>query len=412
MSTTLDNTISSQIESSKRTVQALQEEFTSKGAQASEEADQASMIALMVLKAVAKIKVPKDGKDATVDYKALQEFISTAVKELPKVLDGTDGEAGYTPIKDFDYFDGENGKDGKDGKDAPLAKDGYTPVKGKDYGDGKDGHTPIKGVDYFDGKDGIDGKDGVDGITPTKAVDGVDGKDGKDGKTPKKGVDYFDGRSGYTPVKGVDYVDGIDGKCGKDGKSVKGKEGTRGKKGLDGKKGSTGVGIRTISSDNNELTIRLTDSSTTVIKLPTSTTSVAPNSIPVPPESFQRALRVPYDNKKSKVDASNVQEALDIALAATGGSSFSAGTSAAFMQQFNLVNDTHSSEFVYNASKQLISTLVVDDSNTVLYMIDFTYVTGVLVEKLITSMTDNDSVEFVFEYTDGLLTRKVLTYNA
>lgn len=40
---------------------------------------------------------------------------------------GTDGNDGYTPIKDIDYFDGERGEKGDDG---------YTPIKGVDYFDG------------------------------------------------------------------------------------------------------------------------------------------------------------------------------------------------------------------------------------------------------------------------------------
>ena len=61
-----------------------------------------------------------------------------------EVMNGQDGEDGYTPQKGRDYFDGKNGEDG---------------------------YTPVKGIDYFDGKDGQDGRDGVDGYTPIKGVD-------------------------------------------------------------------------------------------------------------------------------------------------------------------------------------------------------------------------------------------------
>lgn len=222
-------------------------------------------------------------------------------------------EAAMAAAKENGEFDGKDGVDGKDGEDAVSptvavsnitgghrititdkngtktvdvmdgsdGQDGYTPVKGKDYNDGadgKDGYTPQKNVDYFDGEDGADGVSPTIAVTNitgghrltitdangTKTVDVMDGEDGANGMgsgdmltseyDPQgkrqdvfayvdnavknavstddidaavsealeeakasgefDGADGKDGADGYTPVKGVDYFDGADGVSG------------------------------------------------------------------------------------------------------------------------------------------------------------------------------------------------------
>jgi len=406
----LQEQFDAQIASSKRASQSLLKQLNAKeDAEAKERADDVK-IASMVLLAMSKIPKPKDGKS------------------------GKNGTNGYDGVDGSNGTDGIRGAVGKTGVIGPVGKTG---LKG-DKGDaGLDGTLGAKGTTGEQGTQGITGeagKDGLDGRDGTNGTNGIDGKAGATGECGEAGRDGIDGTS-LVNIKStpLDYVftlsngneinmpmpsplrgdsgktgdvgaKGREGKSGKDG--LKGKEGTRGKKGADG---DTGVGIEDIVAEDGNLSIKLTDGKTKTVKLP----SRGPGGAPVAPMDFQRAARVPYDNTASGLGATNVQEALD--LVAAGGSAFPEGTVANFMTTFNSINDTHSARFVYNAGNQLISTSVVNESDDVLYLIDFTYETGVerpkLINKLITDMNINDSVETVFEYTSGLLTRKLLTYS-
>ena len=101
---------------------------------------------------------------------------------------GGNGQDGFSPIVEVEEIEGGHrvtitdvgGAKVFDVMNGQNGDDGYTPQKGVDYFDGKngeDGYTPVKGIDYFDGKDGQDGRDGVDGYTPIKGVDYFTDKD-------------------------------------------------------------------------------------------------------------------------------------------------------------------------------------------------------------------------------------------
>lgn len=411
------NSIASQLSSSKQASQDLLKQLNARKDQEARRDAEDVRIASMVLTAMSKIRVPEDGKpgaDAVVDYAMLKDFVINAI----------DGKDTYVPKKGTDYFDGDKGEDAvvdyealqefitKEVDALPKAIDGeagYTPEKDVDYKDGIDGTTPVKGVDYDDGKDGY---------TPVKGVDYFDGKRGQDGtslasikSTPLSYV--------FTLSNGVEFnmplptqvtntiVETTEGKDGKDGKSIKGKDGksVKGDIGARGKRGTDGVGIKDISTEGNVLKIKLSDGKTTEVKLPRGSNGGAP----IAPMSVQRAARTPYDSKKSGLDATNVQEALDALAEGTSGAAYD---TKSFMTLFNSINDTHSARFVYNSGKQLISTSVVNASDEVLYMVDFTYTTGVLTTKTVTDLRSSDYVTVDFLYEDGLLMQKVLSYNA
>ena len=388
---TLDTSLTSQISSSKKAVDDLYKQLTAKEVAETKSDAEDVRIASIVLAAMSKIRIPQDGKNGLKGSNGIDG------------KNGVDGVDGIEGVKGSTGLIGAIGKDGKDGKDG-IGVEGSTGLDGKDGQDGKNGTDGTNGLDGTDGIDGIDGKEGLNGTDGINGLNGADGKNGAPGLRGNDGINGIDGSFGGDGRDGKKGTTGNDGKKGKDG--ARGHNGSKGERGA---KGDNGRGIDDISIDGATIKFKLTDGKSKKVTIPL---AVGGSGGPVPTTTFQRAQRVPYDNKSSGVAATNVQDALDLALAATGGPTFPPGTAQAFMYEFNLVNDTHSSSFVYNESKQLISTLVINDVEDVLYMLTFTYVTGVLVEKLITSMDAGDSVEFVFEYTDGLLTRKLLTYIA
>ena len=396
-----------QIAASKSASKSLLKQLTAKeDIQAREDAADVRA-ASMILSAMSKIRIPEDGKDGNDGH------------------DGLDGIPGVDGIRGLTGTQGTQGKTGDTGKQGIKGKDGINGGLGSKGDTGEQGTAGEAGKDGLDGRDGTNGTNGIngkDGAIGPRGEAGRDGTAGVDGtsltnikSTPLSYVFTLSNGSEFSmpmpsPLRGDNGKTGDVGAKGKEGKSgkdgLKGKEGTRGKKGSDG---DTGVGIEDIVTEDGNLSIKLTDGKTKIVKLP----SRGPGGAPVAPMDFQRAARVPYDNTASGLDATNVQEALD--LVAAGGSTFPGGTVANFMTTFNSINDTHSARFVYNDGNQLISTSVVNESDDVLYLIDFTYETGVerpkLISKLITDMDIDDNVETVFEYTDGLLTRKLLTYN-
>jgi len=148
---------------------------------------------------------------------------------------------------------GEKGADGTNGSVVTIGNDNYWYIDGVNSGVlaiGRDGVDGTNGVDGRDGKDGMDGKDGVNG------VDGRDGMDGKDGTNGVDGRDGMDGRDG---------ANGADGAQGE-----KGEKGDPGEAGPPGTNGQDGVGIASVSCEQNTdpggatvCTIALTDGQST-----------------------------------------------------------------------------------------------------------------------------------------------------
>ena len=388
---TLHTSLASQISSSRKVIDDLYKQLTAKDvAEAKSDANDAR-IATMVVAAVSHIPKPKDGargQDGAIGKDGINGKNGT---------NGVDGIDGIDGIKGDTGKAGASGRDGNDGKDG-IGVDGSI---GSDGADGKDGVSGTNGVDGNDGLDGLDGKNGKDG---TDGVDGTTGIDGKNGSDGLRGSDGINGLDGLAGKDGINGQNGLNGKAG-----VKGKDGLKGKEGARGKKGDTGIGIKEVSIDGATLKFSLTDGKYKKVTLPL---TQGKGGGPVVPDSFQRASRVPYNNKNSGISAENVQEAIDVVAQMQSGNPYPASTAHNFMYTFNSVHDTHSAKFVYNAGKLLISKSIVNISDDVLYLIDFTYTTGVLTSKLITDLGIGDSVETVFTYEDGLLTQKLLTYNS
>lgn len=111
------------------------------------------------------------------------------------------------------------------------------------------------------GKDGVNGTNGQDGAKGDKGEKGDTGADGKDGNTP-----YINANGNWqigdtdTGIK-AEGKDGVNGTNGQDGaKGDKGEQGIQGEKGDKGDKGDTGVGVSSVSIDeNNHLLITLSD---------------------------------------------------------------------------------------------------------------------------------------------------------
>jgi hypothetical protein len=74
------------------------------------------------------------------------------------------GQDGFSPIVEVEEIEGGHRVTITDVEGTKV----FDVLNGQN---GEDGYTPQKGVDYFDGKDGQDGRDGVDGYTPIKGVD-------------------------------------------------------------------------------------------------------------------------------------------------------------------------------------------------------------------------------------------------
>jgi hypothetical protein len=217
--------------------------------------------------AVAKLPVPKDGKDG----EGIKEFDTELIEDgrtlrlkvgigdtmhkhdipLPVAKDGRDGLSGK---------DGAPGRDGIDGKSvtvdevAPLiasevqkAFSGFpVPKDGRDGQDGKsftleDAAPLIEQITQKagslipapkDGRDGIDGKDGLAGERGEKGADGRDGKDADPVEIVKLLVPEVEKRFIENPVfKGPKGDPGRDGRDGAPG----GPPGPQGEKGEPGK---------------------------------------------------------------------------------------------------------------------------------------------------------------------------------
>ena len=404
--TTITDTMSVQLARSKKAAADLTEKLTPTVSKEELRDQEDVRIATMVLAAMSHVPAPKDGTNGN---------------------DGKDGSNGTNGADGKDGVNGTNGLDGTRGKNGLDGEDGLHGRSGLNGDDGKDG------IDGINGKDGIDGKDGINGETGKEGVAGLDGRDGKNGIDGKDGNNGEDGASVYK-IKAVDssyvftlengksisvempYVKvakGADGKSGKDGKQ--GAAGARGKK---GDNGQDGISIDDITVEDTTLNVKLSSGKTKSVQLPVSSFSGSGST--TGKDNFQRAIRVPFDNTAVKLTTkTNVQEVVDELLTnvdaiirnpALSANPFPAGTAEHFMYTFNIINDSHSAQYVYNSSKQLISTSVIATGGTVLYMIDFTYVTGVLTNKLITDLIVGDNVEAIFSYTNKLLTGKALTY--
>lgn len=156
------------------------------------DADPEAIAALVrdeVVRAIAAIPAPQDGKSVTVEdvepliAERVTAFVTEAVKAIPVPVNGKDGR------------DGIDGRDGKSVEPAdiepmlrsavaeavaeiPVPKDGRDGVDGKDGRNGLDAVTPIlkDGVLLFTMSDGS-----LKEVGPVCGRDGQDGSDGKDG---------------------------------------------------------------------------------------------------------------------------------------------------------------------------------------------------------------------------------------
>ena len=224
-----------------------------------------------------------NGKDGVgIETVALDESGNLSVK----LTSGTVLNLGN--VKGADGKDGANGTDGKDGvsvtkseinEDGELVltySNGQSTNLGKVFGsDGKDGANGTNGTDGVNGANGKDGKDGVGIETVTldeggnlsvKLTSGtilnlgnVKGADGKDGANGTNGTDGKDGVSVTKSEINEDgelvltYSNGQSTNLGKvvgsDGKD--GTNGTNGTDGANGKDGKDGVGIETVTIDED-----------------------------------------------------------------------------------------------------------------------------------------------------------------
>lgn len=415
MNTQVDESLAHQLQTSRKVTEAFSSHLNARKEQELREEDLDVKIATMVLQTVAKIPKPVNGKNGS---------------------DGSDGIDGINGVN------GLNGKTGKTGKTGPMGEMGPMGLKGEKGDKGLIGLTGAKGdtgetgpagkdsIDGLDGEQGPAGENGKDGVDGQDGLDGADGKDGKDGVdggtllnvkssptsyifTMDNGktfdVDFPAMRAAGVGKDGVDGKNGTNGTNGKNGKAgAQGIQGKPGKTGAQGKRGEHGVGIEDISTEDAELKIKLTNGSVKKVKLP------GGNVAPIAPMTVQRAKRTPLDGAKVGLSATNVEDGFSETLGriqqAASGNPFGANTAASFMFDFNVINDTHSSNFVYNGSNQLINTFVVDPVGTVLYSIAFTYFGKELESKVITNVSAGDSVDTSFTYTGSQLTSKVLTY--
>ena len=194
---------------------------------------------------------------------------------------------------------------------------------------------------------------------------------------------------------------------GKRQKWVKGKDGKTGTRGTDG------VGIKAIKAEGPNLLIKLTNGDTKEVFMPVR----GGRGAAIAPPAVQSASRTPFDSSKNNLTSKTVQDAVvelnTLVGQAASGNPFVQGTAAKFMFDFNTIDSTHSSKFVYNGSKQLISTSVINESAEVLYLIYFTYDGKKLESKLISDIIAGDSVDTTFSYdVNNLLVDKALVYSA
>lgn len=213
--------------------------------------------------------------------------------------DGAKGEKGDTGAKGDKGDIGTNGQDGAKGDKGDKGDDGVgisliTVTNGNLSITLTSGTTlelgNIKGSDGVDGRDGADGTNGQDGIGVKSTeinqsgelvitysndnsvnlgkVTGTNGTNGQDGNGITKTeinangelvITYSNGTTeNLGVVVGKDGVNGINGQDG--AKGEKGDQGIQGEKGEKGDKGDTGVGVSSVTVDeNNHLLITLSD---------------------------------------------------------------------------------------------------------------------------------------------------------
>ncbi len=279
----LHSSLASQIGSSRKAVDDLYKQLNAKEDYEVKEGAEDVRIASIVLAAMSKIPIPKDGKNGV------------SGKDGTRGINGARGFTGNTGDTGAPGKDGINGTDGIDGRDGKDGKDGI----------GVSGTRGLDGTDGKDGKDGVDGAKGADGSNGLDGTNGVSGKDGLQGLPGKDGTNGIDGRDGLHGLEGKKGVHGSDGKKGKDG--TNGKPGAKGSNGKDGKDGR---GIKDVTVDGSVLKFTLSDGKSKKVKLPTSNVVTGRSSGAVQPDTFQRAVRVPFDNTKVETDAVNVQDAV------------------------------------------------------------------------------------------------------
>jgi len=446
--------LQAQIDASRKATAAFQAQLDARkaksNAKAKEEAEDVR-IASIVLAAMSKIPVPKDGKDGVdaqeVNYDVIQDFVRTAVDEIPKPKNGNNGKDGYTPIKGVDYHDGKPGANGKDFDEAiaeklatKLISKTTAPVIEDIKKLAEASHEEL--ISHADGKiSELEGNlsnhiekeitakiwtpEDIDKAAAKhiesnahkfkgKSIKGEQGPKGESivgpaGKTPIKGIDYIDGKDGYTPIKGVDYHDGKEGPKGADGKP--GKQGARGEVGKKGKDGKHGVGIKNIHTEGTALKISLTDGKVKTLVMPgaRATGKVAPIAVP----EVQNAVRTPIEAKG--IAATNVRDALveiqSKIVQSSAGNPFEAGTSEAFMYTFNPYDETHDGSFSYDSNDNLISKTIETHQGVTLYTVTFGYNGAQLDSKTIYSELDDDKVKVTYKYdAKGHLTGKEHTY--
>lgn len=417
--------IQSQLAASRKVTEAFQAQLDARQAKEDEVLAQDAAdvrTASMVLSAMSKIPVPKDGKNGRdadpVDYEVIQEYVDAAVDALPKAIDGKRGPAGkpgkdaYTPVKGVDYYDGIAGKNADDKAilDSVLAE---LAIKSKETTAelakilkedtafvGPMGPQGIQGESIKgDPGESITGPQGP----PGESVVGDKGDKGDKGDAGESIIGP-QGSPGYTPVKGVDYHDGSD---GKPGESIKGKQGARGKK---GDSGTDGVGIKNVYTEGTALKIALTDGKTKTLSMP-----VSKGAAPIAPPPVQWAKRTPV--KAEGIISENVSDALvelkNKIVQSSVGNPFDAGTPEAFMFTFNPYDETHDGSFVYDVNNKLISKTIETAADVVLYTVTFSYNVNQLSSKTISDNINGDSVTVTFEYDENnRLIGKAHTYTA
>ena len=417
----------SQIDASKKATAAFQAQLDARKAKGSAKAKQEAedvRIASIVLAAMSKIPVPKDGKDGInaeeVDYNVIQDFVQTTVDAIPRPKDGingADGKPGYTPIKGKDYTDGAPGKDAD--HDA-IVDSVIKHVTTKVDGIHNDLLTTITNDDSFRGHTGPKGEPGesVKGDTGAMGPKGDVGPSGAPGESikgdkgePGESIIGPKGDNGYTPIKGIDYHDGEAGKPGKDGKSITGKQGARGITGKKGKDGKHGVGIKNIHTEGTALKISLTDGKVKTLVMPgaRATGKAAPIAIP----EVQNAMRTPVE--ATGIVATNVRDALvelkGKIVQSSSGNPFNVGTSEAFMFTFNPYDETHDGKFTYDSNGKLISKTIETHSGITLYTVTFSYNGTQLNSKTIYDEVNMDSVQVTYNYDiNNKLIGKTHTY--
>lgn len=396
----LQEAFDAQIASSRKSVEALNKQLTAK--EDSQVAQDAADVrtASMVLAAMSKIRIPADGKNGKSGIDGFD-----GMDGIPGI-DGIQGIRGFKGDKGATGITGAVGAKGVPGKDGRNAIDGIEGLKGE---------TGIQGPTGKDGKDGVQGIKGLDGKSGIDGITGIDGKEGPRGQVGSVGPKGLDGSNGLS-IPGTDGTNGVDGKAGKhgtDGKS--GKDGLKGKEGARGKKGTEGVGIQDITTEGDDLKIKLSDGKVKTVSIsPLTGKSRKGAAASLLPVSIQPAIKTPFNSSTSVLVSTNVQDAIVETVGkiqqSASGNLFPLGTAAGFLYTFNIYEDTHEADFVYNAGKQLISKSVVDTSNNVLYLVNFEYTGNILTLKSITDLVNTDSVDITFTYTDELLTRKSCTY--